>query len=126
MAAPGPLLEVSSMAGGDSDDGTALRFLDKKALKRQKEEEEEQAKVKRLNEEEEERRMKRINAKVCDDIPLTHEEHEAWKRWFVALPPLHRPLGRGRRGGRGNFPSLLPHAPLVAAAVACLQCWFSW
>ena len=35
------------------------------------------------------------------------------------MPPLHRPLGRGRgrRGGRGDFPSLLPHAPLVAALV---------
>ena len=38
VAAPGPLLEVSSMAGGDSVDGTALRFLVKKALERQKEE----------------------------------------------------------------------------------------
>ena len=39
VAAPGPLLEVASMAGGDSVDGTALRFLVKKALERQKEEE---------------------------------------------------------------------------------------
>ena len=46
VAAPGPLLEVASMAGCDSVDGTALRFLVKKALDRQKEEEE-QAKVKR-------------------------------------------------------------------------------
>ena len=50
VAAPGPLLEVASMAGGDSVDGTAFRFLVKKALERQKEEEE-QAKVKRLKEE---------------------------------------------------------------------------
>ena len=42
VAAPGPLLEMSSMAGGDSIDGTALRFLVKKALERQKEEEEEE------------------------------------------------------------------------------------
>ena len=28
--------------------------------------------------------MLRINAKVSNDIPLTHEEHEAWKRWIVA------------------------------------------
>ena len=65
VAAPGPLLEVASMAGG-----TALRFLVKKALDRQKEEEE-QAKVKRQEEEKEERRMQRINAKVSNDIPLT-------------------------------------------------------
>ena len=37
VAAPGPLLEVSSMAGGDSVDVTALWFLVKKALERQKE-----------------------------------------------------------------------------------------
>ena len=72
------------MAGGDSVDGTALRFLVKKALDRQKEEEE-QAKVKWQEEEEkEERRMQRINAKVSNDIPLTREEHEAWKRWILA------------------------------------------
>ena len=41
VAAPGPLLEVSSMAGGDSVDGTALWFLVKNATERQKEEEEE-------------------------------------------------------------------------------------
>ena len=40
VAAPGPLLEVSSMAGGESFDGTALRFLIKKAIERQREEEE--------------------------------------------------------------------------------------
>ena len=44
VAAPGPLFEVSSMAGGDSVDGTALRFLVKKALERQKEEEEKERK----------------------------------------------------------------------------------
>ena len=96
VAAPGPLLEVSSMAGGDSVDDTALRFLVKKALERQKEEEE-QAKVKRLKEENEERRMKRINAKVCDDIPLTHEEHEAWKRWIVACASSSSSSGKKRR-----------------------------
>ena len=32
VAAPGPLPEVASMAGSDSVDGTALRFLVKKAL----------------------------------------------------------------------------------------------
>ena len=42
VAAPGPLLKVLSMAGGDSVDGTALRFLVKKALERQKEEEKEE------------------------------------------------------------------------------------
>ena len=43
VAAAEPLLVVPSLAGGDSVDGTALRFLVKKALERQKEEEKEKA-----------------------------------------------------------------------------------
>ena len=64
VAAPGPLLEVASMAGGDSVDVTALRFLGKKAIERQKEEE--QAKVKRQEEEEKERRMQ---CRHLDSLP---------------------------------------------------------
>ena len=82
VAAPGPLLEVASMAGGDSVDGTALRFLVKKALDRQKEEEE-QAKVKRNEEEKEERRMKRINEMLRLELPVSLEEREAWRRWIA-------------------------------------------
>ena len=41
VAAAGPLLVVPSLAGGDSVDGTALRFLLKQTLALQKEEEEE-------------------------------------------------------------------------------------
>ena len=84
VAAPGPLLEVASMAGGDSVDGTALRFLVKKALDRQKEEEE-QAKVKRNEEEKEERRMKRINEMLRLELPVSLEEREAWRRWIALL-----------------------------------------
>ena len=84
VAAPGPLFEVASMAGGDSVDGTALRFLVNRALERQ-------------NEEKEERRMKRINAKVSDDIPLSHEEHEAWKRWIVAYASSSSSSGMRRK-----------------------------
>ena len=93
VAAPGPLLEVASMAGGDSVDGTALRFLVHKAIDRQKEkEEEEQAKVKRLKEEKEERRMLRINAKVRDDLPLTGRSTRPGSDGLASLPPpLHRP-----------------------------------
>ena len=79
VAAPGPLLEVASMAGGDSVDGTALRFLVKKALDRQKEEE----KVKRNEEEKEERRMKRINEMLRLELPVSLEEREAWRRWIA-------------------------------------------
>ena len=63
----------------DGVDAAALSFLVAQSVAQQEKEkaEEEQAKVKRLKEEKEERRMQRINAKVCDDIPLTHEEHEA-------------------------------------------------
>ena len=59
----------------------------KKALERQKEEEE--AKVKRLNEENEERRMLRINAKVSNDIPL--------KRWIVAYASSSSSSGKRRK-----------------------------
>ena len=79
VAAPGPLLEVASMAGGDSVDGTALRFLVKKALDRQKEEE----RVKRNEEEKEERRMKRINEMLRLGLPVSLEEREAWTRWIA-------------------------------------------
>ena len=86
------------MAGGDSVDGTALRFLVKKALDRQKEEEEEeQAKVKRQEEEKEERRMQRLNAKVSNDIPLTPEEREAWRRWILAYDSSSSSSGKRRK-----------------------------
>ena len=94
VAAPGPLLEVALMAGGDSVDGTALRFLVKKALDRQKEE---QAKVKRQEEEKEERRMQRLNAKVSNDIPLTPEEREAWRRWILAYDSSSSSSGKRRK-----------------------------
>ena len=42
-------------------------------------------------------RMQRINAKVCDDIPLTHGEHEAWKRWIVACASASSSSQPGRR-----------------------------
>ena len=77
----------------------SLSFLVAQSLAQQekeKEEEEEQAKVKRLKEEEE-RRMTRINAKVCDDIPLTHEEHEAWKRWIVTYASSSASSGKRRK-----------------------------
>ena len=72
VAAPGPLLEVSSMAGGDSVDGTALRFLVKKALERQKEEEEEKRK---------EEEMLDILRRFRADLPVSDAEWEAWQAW---------------------------------------------
>ena len=71
VAAPGPLLEVSSMAGCDSVDGTALLFLVKKALERQKEEE------KKRKEEEMQDILRRFRA----DLPISDAEWEAWQAW---------------------------------------------
>ena len=59
VAAAGPLLVVPSLAGGDSVDGTALRFLVKVALERQKEEEEKEKEVKRQAQERRRRQIRR-------------------------------------------------------------------
>ena len=67
VAAPGPLLEVALMAGGDSVDGTSLQFLVKKALDRQKEEE------KKRKEEE----MLDILRRFRADLPVSDSEWEA-------------------------------------------------
>ena len=97
VAAPGPLLEVASMAGGDSVDGTALRFLVKKALDRKKEEEE-QAKVKRQKEvAEHERRMRVLDRRVWADEQLTPEESYAWRAWAGHLPGGKRKRKKRRK-----------------------------
>ena len=70
VAAPGPLLEVSSMDGGDSVDGTALRFLIKKAIERQKEWEKEK-----------EEEMQDILRRFRADLPVSDSEWEAWLAW---------------------------------------------
>ena len=79
------------MAGGDSVDGTALRFLVKKALERQKEEEEtaKDEKRRRVLEEAEEERKPELNRRVSADLPLTQAETDAW-RWWILLPPRSR------------------------------------
>ena len=97
------------MAGGDSVDGTALRFLVKKALDRQKEEE--QAKVKREEEEKEERRMQRINAKVSNDIPLTQEEREAWRRWILAYDSSSSSSGKRKKKRKRKLPKSSSRSP---------------
>ena len=98
VAAPGPLLKVSSMAGGDSVDGTAFRFLVKKVLERQKEQEEEKAKDEKRRRvlEEEEERMLELNRRVSADLPLTWAETEAWRRWIL-LPPRSRKRKKRRK-----------------------------
>ena len=73
----------------DGVDAAALSFLVAQSLAQQekeKAEEKERAKVQKLKEEKDERSMQRINAKVRDDLPLTHEEHEAWRRWIGIAP----------------------------------------
>ena len=91
MPALAPSVARPALAAPTADgvDAAALSFLVAQSLAQQeteKAEEKERAKVQKLKEEKEERRMQRINAKVRDDLPLTHEEHEAWRRWIGIAP----------------------------------------
>ena len=71
VAAPVLLLEVSSMARGESVDGTALRFLTKKAIERQKE----------VKKERRRRRCRDILRRFRADLPVSDAEWEAWQAW---------------------------------------------
>ena len=115
-------LEVASMAGGDSVDGTALRFLVKKALDRQKEEEE-QAKVKRQEEEKEERLCSGSTRRSPTTSRSPMRSTMPGSDGLSPTPPLHLPLGRGgrgRRGGRGASRSL-PLVPLLVVDAPVLS-----
>ena len=134
VAASGPLLEVSSMAGGDSVDGTDLPFLVKKALERQKEEEEERRKAK------EERKLEvtallavpmalrtpaqqRRIMELSDDVDAERRTPRSFSR---------SPRGRARRRQRQCF--FLTgyagydafHAVFLRARQSCLASWTVW
>ena len=91
VAALAPWVARPALAAPTADgvDAAALSFLVTQSLAQQekeKAEEKERAKVQKLKEEKEERRMQWINAKVRDDLPLIHEEHQAWRRWIGIAP----------------------------------------
>ena len=76
---------VPSLAGGDSVDGTALRFILKQTLalqKKMEDEEERRMVVAQQQEEKHEERMLALNRRVRDDLPLTAAEHAAWRQWM--------------------------------------------
>ena len=75
VAAPGPLLVVASLAGGDEVDATTVSYLLKAALVKKKEEEE------RKVQERKERVMHEIHRKVRADEAVTDVEWAAWKAW---------------------------------------------
>ena len=75
MAAPGPLLVVASLAGGDEVDATTVSYLLMAALVKKKEEEE------RKVQERKERVMQEIHRKVRADEAVTDVEWAAWKAW---------------------------------------------
>ena len=57
--------------------------------------------------------MQRINAKVRDDLPLTHEEHEAWRRWIGIAPASSSSSSAGKKRKRKKRKKRkLPRAPL--------------
>ena len=89
VAGPVPSVARPAMAAPTADgvDAAALSFLVAHSLAQQEKEkvkENERAKVKRNKEEKEERRMKSINEMVRVELPVTHEEREAWRRWIAS------------------------------------------
>ena len=76
VAAPGPLLVVASLAGGDEVDATTVSYLLKAALVKKKKEEEE-----RKVQERKERVMQEIHHKVRADEAVTDVEWAAWTAW---------------------------------------------
>ena len=73
VAAPGPLLVVASLAGGDEVDATTVSHLLKAALVKKEEE--------RKAQERKERVMQEIHRKVRADEAVTDVEWAAWKAW---------------------------------------------
>ena len=90
VAAPGPLLEVSSMVKGERIDDTALRFLVKKALERQREEE----KVQRRKAKEE--RKLEVTALLAVPMALRTEE----QRTIMELSDETHPKRRKKKKRR--------------------------
>ena len=75
VAAPGPLLVVASLAGGDEVDATTVSYLLKAALVVKKEEEE------RKVQERKERVMRDIHRKIHANEEVSEAEWAAWRAW---------------------------------------------
>ena len=99
-------------------DVAALSFL---LAHSSEEKEKERAKVKR--QEEEERRMQRINEVVRVELPLTHEEREAWRRWIASSSLSSSGKRRKRRLLRTSSLSS-PRRRLRQRHMQGWSCWF--
>ena len=75
MAAPGPLLVVASLAGGDEVDATTVSYLLKAALVKKKKEEE------RKVQERKEQVMQDIHRKIHANEVVSEAEWAAWRAW---------------------------------------------
>ena len=75
VAAPGPLLVVASLAGGDEVDATTVSYLLKAALVKKKEEDE------RKVQERKERVMRDIHRKIHANEAVSEAEWAAWRAW---------------------------------------------
>ena len=110
VAAPGLLLVVASLAGGDGVDATTVSYLLSVALAKKKEEEEKEK-------EEKERKLKEVLARaqerVRDGLPLSSAEDAAWRQWS-GLPPRQEKKKRKKRKKRK-----LPRSPLPRCRRPC-------
>ena len=86
VAAPGPLLVVASLAGGDEVDATTVSFLLRENLKLQKKKEEEKERRRKREEAEYEAHMQELDRRVQADVPLTPAESRAWRKWAGHFP----------------------------------------
>ena len=111
VAAPGPLLVVASLAGGDGVDATTVSYLLSVALAKKKEEEEKEK-------EEKERKRKEVLARaqerVRDGLPLSSAEDAAWRQWSGLPPRQEKKRKRKKRKKRK-----LPRAPLPRCRRPC-------
>ena len=89
QAAPGPLLVVASLAGGDEVDATTVSYLLSVALAKKKEEEEKEKEAEAKEREERkakfEEKMLEINRRVRDGT-ATPAQEAAWRRWMGIAP----------------------------------------
>ena len=102
VAAPGPLLVVASLAGGDGVDATTVSYLLSVALAKKKEEEE-----KEKEKEEKERMRKEVLAhaqeRVRDGLPLSSAGGAAWRQWS-GLPPRQEKRRKRKKRKKRRLP----------------------
>ena len=100
VAAPGPLLVVASLAGGDGVDATTVSYLLSVALAKKKEEEEKER-------EEKERKRKvvlaRAQERVREGLPLSSAGEDAGRQW-TGLPPRQEKRRKRKKRKKRKLP----------------------